>query len=296
MTVTAYHRFDTIEHKMTEASAGRHSLFASDSFPSELEECLDRLIYGESNSAKILSLDIFDTLLLRDNSSEITRFFEVGEAMARLATDYLGAAVTQVDAFMARMLGTKATYRASPLVRGCREGSLTELHRTASSLLIGSGALLDPFVEAELLNEKKRLTLNPFLHTYINRHRDRGGRVILITDMYMHAEQVAELLGMLGVSRDSYDGLLSSADTKVSKSSGGIFEMAEQEMDAPGEQFVHLGDSFRGDVARPLGHGWQALHLPISAADTLERRKDHLTTAAMLKSEHSLELDIAMPN
>ena len=33
----------------------------------------------------ILSLDVFDTLLLRDNYSELTRFIEIGERMAKCA-------------------------------------------------------------------------------------------------------------------------------------------------------------------------------------------------------------------
>lgn len=296
MTVTSYHRFDNIERQLTDASVGRHSIFVDKGFTEELSDCLDALLCQGRETTKILSLDIFDTLLLRDNSSEITRFFEVGGQMATLASDAIKSAVPQVDAFMARMLGTKATYRASRVVKGCREGSLTELHRTASRLLTGHDDLTGSFIAAELANEKRRLTVNPFLASYIKRHRDQGGRVILITDMYMHADQVAELLAMFELTANDYDALLSSADTKVSKSSGGIFELAEQELEAEGHEFVHLGDSFRGDVARPLAKGWQALHLPIANADILERRQDHVTTAAMLKSDYGIELDISMPS
>ena len=291
MTVSSYYRFDEIEGQLGMAPNGRAKLFSESSFTKDLATRLDTLLDGK----RILSLDVFDTLVLRDNSSEITRFFEVGGRMAEIASASSATSVSQIDAFVARQLGTKATYRASRVENGCREGSLTELHQTASRILTGNDGLAEDFVFAELQNESTRIVPNPFLVDYVGRYREAGGKVVLITDMYMHADHVETLLDMLGIASEDYDFLISSADTKVSKSSGGIFPLVEKEMEAQPDQFVHMGDSFRGDVAKPIAAGWQALHLPISEFDILERRHDHLATSAMLSSEHGLEFDIAMP-
>lgn len=292
MPVSAYHRFDNIESQLTDAPKGRHALFEDKAFASELAGQLDLLLEGR----RVLSLDIFDTLLLRDNSSEITRFFEVGGKMANIATEAAGANVLQVDAFVARMLGTKSTYRASARQGGCREGSLSELHRTASRLLVGGDALTDAFIEAEIENEVCRTKPNSFLCAYAKRHREKGGKVVLVTDMYMHADQVAALLKAVGIPLSDFDFLISSADTKVSKASGGIFELVEAELDLDATQFVHLGDSFRGDVLKPVERGWKAMHLPISKVDLHQRRLDHLSTSSKLMTEHQLHIDIAMPS
>ena len=292
MTVSAYYRFDEIEGQLAKAPTGRHQLFSNQEFQKQLGERLDALLAG----GKILSLDVFDTLVLRDNSSELTRFYEIGGRMAEIASASTGEEVSQLDAFVARHLGTKATYRASKRQQGCREGSLTELHRTASRILVGSDDLTNDFVSAELAYEAERIVPNPFLVPYITKYRDAGGKVALITDMYMHAEQVSSLLEALEIATDSHDFLISSADSKVSKASGGIFTLVEQEFDAQPEQFVHLGDSFRGDVAKPIGNGWTAMHLPVSEFDIVERRRDHLETQQMLSERHNLTIDVAMPS
>lgn len=290
--VTSIHRFDEIEHQLTHAEAGRRGLFSNTEFTSLLADRLD----GMLDKAGILSMDVFDTLVLRDNSSEITRFYEIGGKMAALASGYVGRDITQVDAFVARHLGTKASYRASAKIRGCREGSLSEIHGTASRILVHDDALSEAFVEAELAYEAGRIEPNPFLVDYAARHRAKGGRVVLLTDMYMHADQVGQLLQLLGIPDTGYDALISSADTKVSKASGGIFQIMQEKMQAAPCDFVHVGDSFRGDVAQPIRQGWQALHLPLAHYDILERRKDHADTASMLRDKFSVEIDIAMPS
>ncbi|MDP2520912.1 HAD family hydrolase [Shimia thalassica] len=291
MVNTSTIRFDEIEEQLSLAPNGRKDLFSDPVFVPLLETRLDRML----KEKKILSLDVFDTLVLRDNSSELTRFFEIGGRMAKIVEAHTGNGVRQVDAFIARWLGTKATYRASRLVHGCREGSLSELHSTASKLLTGSDRLAEAFIEAELAYEVSRISPNPALVSYMERYRKVGGKVVLLTDMYMHAEQVSVLLEKLGVHPTAYDALISSADVKVSKASGKIFSLMEEEMNAGPDDFVHLGDSLRGDVSQPLRHRWQALHLPLSSFDISQRRLDHIKTQTTLTTRYSLSSDIAMP-
>mgnify|MGYP001766888942 CR=1 FL=1 len=290
--LTSYFRFDTIEAQMTEAPQGRALLFSDPGFQSLLGQRLDDMLSG----GKILSLDVFDTFVLRDNSSELTRFYEIGGLMAKIVKERADKEVSQVDAFTARYLGTKATYRASRTVRGCREGSLEELHRTASRLLVGDTSLAESFIKAELDYEATRLEQNPFLVQYLRDYRAAGGRAVLVSDMYMHATQVGALLSRLGIAPEDYDLLMSSGDTKVSKASGGIFSLVESQMGEGAERFVHVGDSFRGDLAQPVRRGWQALHLPLSDFDIVARRKDHIATFHKIQQAHGLTADIAMPH
>ena len=289
MTRTLHH-FDTLERSLTEAG-DRHALWSSQAFADRLTAHLDAVL----SSQDVLSLDVFDTLVLRDNSAEISRFVAIGAEMQALAEDRLKRGLGAQEGFLARWLGTRASYRATEAVQGCREGSLTEIQRTASRLLIGSDALTEPFIEVELAHEATRISPNPVLVAYMHRHRARGGRVLLLTDMYMHAPQVADLLTRVGISGDSYDHLISSADTKVSKASGGIFALAEDAMQAGPDRFLHLGDSFRGDVQRPKQHGWRAQHLPLSLADIAERQADHDKSVAMLTETLGYAPDIARP-
>ncbi len=288
--VTTVHRFDAIESGLTEASSWAGWL-ANDANRIALTERLDALV----SPSGILSLDVFDTLVIRDDVSELTRFVEIGARMAEIvAANHPTHRPSALDAFVARDLGTRASYRASTPVDGVREGSLTEIHRTASRILTESDALAGAFIDAELGYETARLTPNPFLLDYAGRHRARGGRVLLLSDMYMHAEQIAALLRAIGVTDDLYDTLISSADTKLSKASGGVFAIAEDRLSAGPDDICHVGDSLHGDFRQPKARGWRALHLPVPAARISARRADHIATLSHLR-EHGLDSDIAVP-
>lgn len=298
--VTSVYRFDDIQGPLA-AATSRRQLLARKDFSAALAHKLEALLPREHG---VLSLDIFDTLLIRDNSSEITRFVDIGARMAEIVNETAGKTtaarrkpptVSAIDAFLARYLGTKASYRASKAVEGCREGSLSEIHATASRLLTGDSRLSDAFIEAELAYEATRMKPSRPLIDIVKRHRKNKGRVVLLTDMYMHDLQVETLLRKLRVDRKLFDLIVSSADTKVSKASGGVFEIVEKALKAEPSQFVHVGDSLRGDFQKPVEHGWQAIHLPIPEAEIVARRKDHLKTASMLAKTHGLSVDIAMP-
>lgn len=291
-SVTSYFRFDEIESQISDAPNGRMVLFSQMEFQAKLEKRLNQMLQGD----KILSLDVFDTLIFRDNSSELTRFYEIGGMMAKIVKEVAGKDVKQIDAFIARQLGTQATYRASKTIQDCREGSLEELHATASYLLVGDASLTQLFIKAELRYEATRLHQNFFLIDYVRKYRAAGGRVILISDMYMHGMHISDLLNQLDIVSEDYDLLLSSSDTKVSKASGGLFKLAESEMGEGPEQFFHLGDSLKGDVVQPIRSNWKALHLPISEYDIMARRNDHLSTYAKIQREFGLTPDVAIPH
>jgi len=277
-------------------TAERAQLFNCAAFSEKLNARLDALLEGRS----ILSFDVFDTLLLRDNISELRRFYDIGTRMAGVVAKSGGGLfnrpVKAVDAFLARHMGTLATYRASEIVGEGAEGSMNELHATASRLLVNSDALKAAFVEVELAYESERLTPNSVLLEYARKARSRGLRIVLLSDMYMHAEHIRNLLGRAGIEGDLFDAVISSADTKATKACGQAFRRLEQAFGAPPEAFVHVGDNLICDFVRPMQAGWRALHLPVAKAEIRRRRADHLKTVEMLLNQYGVRVDIAMPH
>lgn len=277
-------RFDRIETWLTEAP-DRAALLRNRRFRRAVFEALDAALLPEDDTPGLLSLDVFDTLLLRDGSSEVRRFGEIGARMAACA----GRGINPVDAFMARHLATQASYRAGPRVEGCGEGSLREIHLTAARLLGLPDAVAADFVEAEITYEVERVAPNDLLLSYMRKHRARGGRTVLVSDMYMHADHIAELLARRGIRAGAYDGLYSSADTKVSKASGRIFSRVEEARDA--RQVLHLGDNLHSDVLMPRAAGWKALFLPVPDAILAERHADRLRCLEELWRRHRVDLE-----
>lgn len=277
-------RFDTIEVELT-GTTDREALLRNRRFRGRVFALLDEMLGSDLGDPGVLSLDVFDTLLLRDGSSELRRFGEIGARMAAR----LGDGTQVVDALVARHLGTRASYRAGPRVKGCGEGSLREIHATAARVLGVPEARAADFIEAEIDVEAGHVQPNGLLVSYMRRHRARGGKVVLVSDMYMHADQIGELLARTGIRPDLHDALYSSADTKVSKASGGIFAHVREAAGAP--CVVHVGDSLRGDYVNPRAFGWRALLMPVPDALLGERRRDHDACIAELWQRHRLNLE-----
>lgn len=284
--------FDEYTTIISEAE-DRASLYSDNAFSQQLKET----ILKSSKNSKVLSLDVFDTLLLRDDSAEITRFYEIAGRMSKVAQRLKNTqTVGQIDALVARHLGVKVSYRASDRVRGAREGSLIEIHNVSSELICGTDHLAAPFIDAELKYEVDRLSLNEILFDVMKQYRLDGRKVVLVSDMYMHAPHIELLLSRHGIQRENFDLLVSSADTKVSKSSGGIFEIIENSIGYAGEDIFHIGDSYKGDFRKPREHGWQATLLPVPKQNIAKRIADHRRTEHKLASQYGLTLDIAQPS
>ncbi|SAK56553.1 HAD superfamily hydrolase-like protein [Caballeronia hypogeia] len=303
--VTTVHRFDAVESEV-ENCGSRLRLFGNDEFKAKLFRKIDHLApAGEF----VLSLDVFDTLLLRDQKSELRRFLEIGQRMSAFVAGSSWEqpedqspqilvnelSMRDMDAFFARHLGTKATYRAGQKVSGHGEGSLKEIHSTASKLLDGTERLKDDFIDIELSYEVERLTINDALLSYAKRHKEKGGKVILTSDMYMHSEHIKALLRRLGLDVYLFDLIVSSADTKISKASGKIFHAIEEQLQESSDRFIHIGDSLKGDFVKARAAGWLALHLPISRTEIDQRLADHVLISELIEDKFSVSVDIAPP-
>lgn len=277
-------RFDALQAPLSD-SADRRIVFENAQYRAMLSEAIAAVLPPEG----VLSYDVFDTFLLRDDVSEYRRFIEIAELVAA----HVGC--DPVDAFIARHLGTRASYRAGRRVKGCGEGSLSEIHRTAARLLGCDEAAAETFVDIELDYEADHLSVNPALMELARWHRERGGRVIAISDMYMHAEQIERLMARIVPGHPLFDVVYSSADTKVSKASGHLFDLVREDLDARAIGCVHVGDSLYGDFRRARERGWAALHLPVAAAEIARRRHDHVMARDRLLQERQVAVEIKLP-
>lgn len=217
------------------------------------------------SGATILSLDVFDTFLIRNWKPEARRWYEVSEQVAELAS------VTAWDAYVARNMATVSSYRTRKAVGGCREGHIDDILRMQIRMLNADRLTVERLKQIEIDYEIANLSPNPLLMELARRVQAQGGRVVLVTDMYLDAKSVWKIVE--GVCGDDapVDDIVSSADTVVSKRSGLVFEHVEDVMSAAPDAFFHIGDSRIGDFVMPVRRGWSAIHLPIPAAERTSR-------------------------
>lgn len=284
--------FDLLSRKIS-LSSDRSILYHDDAFIDEL----DRRVAGFLESNHVLSLDIFDTFLLRSNESEIRRFTSVSQSVSRFVESEYGRVIAWVDVFLARYKGTLVTYRSRDRFNGQGEGSLTEIYEVAAVMLDlpNTDADIEALVNVELQVEKEHLRVSNYWLSTVTRHVGSGGVCILISDMYMHVEQLKRLLISLGVELSLFEAIYSSADFLASKASGGIFSCVEADLNLNHDHFFHCGDSFKGDFYKPRKAGWDALHIPIPDAELYLRAKDHRVTVQEIEDNYKFVVGMNEP-
>jgi len=234
----------------------------------------------EDSEPSVLSLDVFDTLLLRDAVSEARRFFNIAARARENVENAFGKRdwPTALDFLFARVDAMALCYRTREAVEGCREGKIGDIIRVARRTLDLPAEAESALLEAELDVETQSLTLNAILIDIVRDFRAAGGRVVLLSDMYLGKSEILSLVRRLDRSAaEEIDEVFSSADHIVSKRSGKIFALVEREFRKSPAEFLHIGDALEGDVFRARQAGWSALHFPIARAESAKRERDLAT-------------------
>lgn len=259
----------------------------------ELREALQAAF--DASGAQVLSLDVFDTLLLRDNQSEARRFWELSKLIRQELVDsksYPRAAKLSVEDFLlARIEGMRVSYRTRKPVKACFEGVLDDVTKIARRAL-GLPAIVDKsFIAAEIAYEASVLVINEAVLELARAVKAKGGRVVLVSDMYLRGEHIGAILEKVDADAAKIvDHIFSSGDLVVSKRSGRIFREIERRLELGPDAFFHVGDSLVGDVAKPRAAGWSALHFPVSDAEARAREAD---VAAFIDEMHALGLNVS---
>ena len=248
----------------------RDAFFQSDYFRDYFTEKID--LIKKSGLDPVVSCDIFDTVLLRNDKSEPYRFYEIAESIKNA----LGLENSVYEVLLARYLGTEISYAASNIVQGCREGSLLEIHRVLLNALDIDPKMLDESVQAELEYEKNNLSLNEGLWNLLKELKDAGDiEIVFISDTYKHGEHIDDLIvHFLPEYTEYVKTLYSSADITISKHSSHIFDYVRKDTGYDPKQFLHIGDNLHSDYRNAKKKGWSAMFLPIPKYQQEEIRKN----------------------
>jgi len=226
---------------------------------------------------KVISYDIFDTVLLRECKSEAARFFDISDRFVTLCKKDGGEPGFSVeDAFLARVSAARAAYAISPTIAGNREGRFEDIARITCDLL-NRPDLTSAYVANELRYEVEATTANPIVQL-IAKALPRT-KIIFISDMYLEGDKISYLLSQkLGAKATGR--VYSSADGFGSKRTGGVFAHIAAALAVPSDKILHIGDSLHSDYQMPRRHGWQSFHLPLPEVEKDARRRTHEATTA----------------
>ena len=144
------------------------------------------------------------------------------------------------------------------------------------------------FKQIELDYEARNLSPNRALLDLARRFARRGGKVMLISDMYLDAKSISGLVREVCGAVPYISRVVSSADTVVSKASGLLFPEIEHEIGVPGSRILHVGDSIIGDYRKPRQAGWNAEIFPIAPAEMARRKMGLRQMEALLGRHHAV--------
>jgi HAD superfamily hydrolase (TIGR01549 family) len=249
--------------------------------------------YVKDKNIKVVSFDVFDTFILRNNKAEAFRYYELSEQiLKKIKSDHrfqsYSQDITIEDILTARETGMRLSYRTRMLSEGLCEGHIDEVHDIMCEYLFGdqSDGLSEILRQAEIDYEIKNTEVNSAFLVAAREMESQGIRIIFVSDMYLGSDHIREILRRK--SKDlaiKFDDVFSSADTLSTKRSGTIFNEIEAKMNTVPECFLHIGDSFVGDVQRPLQAGWNSMHFPIPRNELIERQKSLTVFISMMAKQ-----------
>jgi predicted HAD superfamily hydrolase len=223
----------------------------------------------------ITSIDIFDTVLLRDATCEKRRFLAVARLSSQKLTK-LGIGVSPNLVLRSRREAQFLGYRALEAEKPDGDLTLGDILKSQAGLLGLDTATVAPELEAaELEIECTVLRPNKPLLRSLSDASAQGKRIIAISDTYLSAVHVGWLLDRI-IGAHPIDAIYTSADLGLTKRSGSIFKaVIEREGVSPAD-LNHMGDDHTADLVRPVAAGLSATHLPRPRALRLLRRLNAL--------------------
>lgn len=211
---------------------------------------IDKIInYVETHEKiKVISFDIFDTLLLR-TVSEPTQVFEVVYAMNKeLFPDFVDAESWK----SARIQAEKKAREIKRYKTDNREVILQDIYERIPCAITNVVELM----KAEVECEKQVCFLNQEMYTTLQYLREKNNmKIVLASDMYLGTENIMEILDANGLDKAYIDSVYVSCDCQMTKFSGRLYQhIMEQWKVLPGE-ILHIGDNQLSDngAAKRLG-------------------------------------------
>ena len=204
---------------------------------------------------KLISVDIFDTLVLRTAAKAVDVFEAVWDEAGKR-----GIAATSISKkeFMKLRMEVERLARAEA---PNREVSLNDIYRHFPAFIAKDMQALQD-VEAEC--EKRYCYANPVLLPWLEKAKRHGCCLLLLSAMYLEAARIKEILECSQIDTALFDEVIVSNEYGCSKQDGALFDVLLKKYPqyAAGEM-LHIGDTENADYRQPLQKGMQAFHYDV---------------------------------
>ncbi|WP_165360588.1 HAD family hydrolase [Candidatus Chloroploca sp. Khr17] len=221
---------------------------------------------------KVMSFDVFDTLLTRVTGQPGAIFLFLGR---QLAQEGLLPCSPEVFA----RLRSEAEQRAFENAGGLDSHvDLARIYEELGVVLGLDASQRQMMMKAELELETRFLRPIPAMAERLVRLRASGQRVVFTSDMYLSAQTILEWLAAHGLAT-SDDTCYASSDYGRAKVSGALFDLLVQREGVAPKEVLHIGNNARADFRGAKMAGLQAELVTDGNLNRYEEALSHFTYA-----------------
>ena len=204
---------------------------------------------------RLISVDIFDTLLLRTVAKAADLFEIVWEEAEKG-----GIAALSISKKEYMKLRTEMERRAR-LHAPSREVTLDDIYRQFPAFVANDIGALKAL---ELECEKKCCYANPFILQWLLEAKQSGCRLVPVSDMYLSSDEIKEILAYNRIDPMLFDEVIVSNEFGCNKQDGALFDvLLQKHKEFSGNEILHIGDNKNADYRQPLQKGLHAFHYDV---------------------------------
>lgn len=210
-----------------------------------------------SDKIKVVSFDVFDTLVLRPFAKPSDIFLNLNKPFMELfgITSFVDFSSIRAHA---EYCCHKLQKAANPDVE---EPTLGDIYDTLSKIYGYDREKLRIIEQLEIENEIKFAYPRKSAVELFSMAKNAGKRVIISSDMYLPGECIEAILQKCGVS--GYEKLYLSSKLHLTKHSGRLYSAILNDFSQIGAGgIMHIGDNVQSDILRAEEYGITAIHFP----------------------------------
>ncbi|MFA7606892.1 MAG: HAD-IA family hydrolase [Rhodocyclaceae bacterium] len=197
-----------------------------------------------------VSFDVFDTALVRCVEQPVDIFHLLAAEFGIRGTHAFVAERVRAEA-EARRVGWEASRH--------QEVGLEEIYAQLS-IELPPGVLKSHLAAHERTLELRLSRPRMRVRRLYDHARRCGHRVGFVSDMYLDAELIANMLRQAGY--EQIDFLLVSSVHGQTKSAGGLYQKLLTELNLAPSQILHVGDNHQSDILKAQNAGLRTLYMP----------------------------------
>ncbi len=209
-----------------------------------LEISFEKRFLQKMAGSDIVSFDIFDTLLIRPF------------ATPHMVLSYLEEMIEKefgIPRYKELRIKAESIARVRKKNRG--DVKITEIYSVFSELAKIDTKTANTLLHLEVSTEKKLLIPRIEVIESARHAKDKGKRLILVSDTYLERENIEDILFSKGI--DFFDEIYLSSETGKRKDRGDLWEHVIDCEGITPHNFVHVGDNEESDIQKLVDKGFR---------------------------------------